>query len=1097
MTPSELAGSEDEYVALLAAAEEALTTSSDVSLTSQGPLPPAVRSELEADLACIEFLRRVLPQQADAEQDTLDQPPRAADDGAGAALPWTHLGRFQILRELGRGGFGVVYLANDPRLGRTVALKVPQGHALTDSGLRARFQREARAAAALEHGNLVPIYEAGEIGPVCFIASAYCPGPTLARWLKERDRPVPFSQAATLVAQLAEGVEHAHRNGVVHRDLKPGNVLLSPVDPVRGGPPDGRPASADSLGFVPRITDFGLARFMRAGEEAAQTRTDALVGTPAYMAPEQAGGQGRESGPATDVYALGAILYELLTGRPPFQAESVVDTLVLVRTEEPVRPARLRPRLPRDLETVCLRAMAKAPVRRYGSAGAMAADLRRWLNGEPILARPVGTWERAVKWARRRPAVAALVALTVLVAALGFAGVTSQWRRAEVTAAELQRRLYFYRIDKAAQETAANNMRLADELLNDCPVHLRGWEWTYVLRLRYGRRPALKGHSSAVHAVALHPNGRLLASASEDKTIRVWDLTTNEARPLGLHTDQVRAVMFSPDGRFLASAGLDGKVIAWSTDDWHMVPLTRSKSEPVHSIAFHPDGRRLAWCDRNDGSVQLGDIASGHLIPSRCVQPMRPGSDLTSIAFSGDGRRLAGARGNITAGDGEVVVWDMTSEEKLFAVSGPIGATSVAFSPDGRYLAAGGGTMWRGDGEVIVWDARTGREIHRMCSTSGMVLAVAFSPDSRRLATAGRDKMIKLWDVETGLEAFALHGHEDSVRALTFSRDGNLLVSGSADQTVHIWDATPLAATPRPEIDTLTGHAGRLSSVAYRPDGKCFATADLDGVIRIWDARTHLEIRKLPRHDGGVMCVAFNQDGRLLASTCDDGTVMLWDAQTWEELTSPPRHQGWILGAAFSPDDRLALSGAPRREGPGWPISLWDARAGNVLPTIHNAHTWFIQSIAFSPNGRWLASTGADGKVNVWDGTTGRPVESITPTFKGRGTCVAFSPDSQRLAYGGLNKTVTVLDTANWNELVVFGKHTNQVNSIAFRSDGRRVASASHDGTIKVWDAVTGDEIATLRGHTDWVESVAFRPDGEELISGSWDRTVKVWKAPP
>jgi hypothetical protein len=274
---------DDGYTALLAAAEEALTSGA-TSLPPLESVSPEIRLDLERDLACIQFLRVAFARNIDTNQDTLDQPPQPADAGGGAELPWTHLGRFQILRELGRGGFGVVYLANDPRLGRVVALKVPQGHALMDRGLRARFQREARAAAGLEHANLVPVYEAGEIGPVCYIASAYCPGPTLARWLKDRDRPVPFRQAALLIAQLAEGVDHAHRNGVVHRDLKPGNVLLSPIGPAQGESPEGNSASSEELGFAPRVTDFGLARFLSPDDGAGRTRTDALVGTPAYMA---------------------------------------------------------------------------------------------------------------------------------------------------------------------------------------------------------------------------------------------------------------------------------------------------------------------------------------------------------------------------------------------------------------------------------------------------------------------------------------------------------------------------------------------------------------------------------------------------------------------------------------------------------------------------------------------------------------------------------------------------------------------------------------------------------------------------------------------
>src|SRR5262245_44295584 len=368
--------------------------------------------QLERHRACIALLRQLWPAPADAEAAP---PGPAAPADAGAALP--HLGRFEVRRELGRGGYGLVFLAYDRELDREVALKIPRPDVLVTPELRGRFQIEARAAAGLDQPNVVPVYEAGALGPVCFIASAYCPGETLAAWLRQRTQPVPFATAAALVAALADAVQHAHSRGVLHRDLKPTNVILSPAN-----------AAGSGLDFIPKVTDFGLAKLLEDGPEVP-TQSGAVVGTPAYMAPEQAAGQTRAISTAADVYALGVILYEVLTGRPPFQAATALQTLRLVESAEPLPPGRLRPKLPRDLETICLKCLQKDPGRRYASAHALAEDLRRFLAREPVQARPVGGLERLWRWCRRKPALAGVTAALLLALVLGVAGILWQWQR--------------------------------------------------------------------------------------------------------------------------------------------------------------------------------------------------------------------------------------------------------------------------------------------------------------------------------------------------------------------------------------------------------------------------------------------------------------------------------------------------------------------------------------------------------------------------------------------------------------------------------------------------------------------------------------------
>ncbi len=471
--PETLAQEEEEFAGWLAACDEQFAAGAAVASLDQVGVSEELRPRLEREAAWCQSVRRMWPRAAGFVLDpttglVLDPTAGTPGDGPPISEPMPRrFGRFLVRRELGRGAFGVVSQAYDPHLRREVALKVPRAEVQVTPELRTRFRHEAMAAAGLDHPNIVPVYEAGEEGPVCFITSAYCPGTTLAAWLRRRSGPVPCNMAAGLVATLAEAVEHAHGRGVLHRDLKPSNVLLEV-------PATGEPA-ADGSELVPRITDFGLAKLLDAlpaeDSTANPTVTGVILGTPCYMAPEQAEGRAGAVGPAADIYSLGVILYEVLTGRPPFQEDSALETLVQVRTQDPLPPSRLRPRLPRDLETVCLKCLNKPPQARYPSAQALAEDLRRFLAALPIRARPTPAWERAFKWVRRHPARAAAVAAVASTAiavavVIGLANVRLQRERDR---AELRRREAVANLRKARDAVDRMLTRVSEVRLKDIP----------------------------------------------------------------------------------------------------------------------------------------------------------------------------------------------------------------------------------------------------------------------------------------------------------------------------------------------------------------------------------------------------------------------------------------------------------------------------------------------------------------------------------------------------------------------------------------------------------------------------------------------------
>jgi WD40 repeat protein len=911
---------------------------------------------------------------------------------------------------------------------------------------------------------------------------------------------------ARVGVQVADALAYAHRQGILHRDIKPANLLL------------------DASGAV-WVTDFGLAKT----SEESLTHTGDLLGTIRYVAPERFQGS---CDARADVYALGLTLYELLVLRPAFNSTDRLRLLEEVKASEPAPARSVDPGIPRDLETVVLKAIAKDARQRYTSGEHLAEDLRRFLKGEPILARAVGTLERVAKWARRRPTAAALLAVSLLAGltfAVGGAAFTLRLQQANdeltQTSSKLQQRKD--ELDTSLEETQraltrsnvhlaqaywhANNLPVARALLDQCRPETRNWEWRYVHRLFTAGHFTLYGHTDAVTSVAFSPDGARLASGSSDHSVKVWDARTGlELLTLKGHSERVASVAFSPDGTRLASGSSDlagqGTVKVWDTRTGQVALTLRGSAFGVASVTFTADGTRLASCglDRKGSILKVWDALNGQ--ETLTLRGRGPAGH-TWMALSPDGTRLASR-----CEDGTVKVWDAVNGQETLTFRchvGPFG--SVAFSPDGTRLATASL-----DQTVKVWNARTGQEALNLPRNAGWVTSLAFSPDGMYLASASEDNTVKVWDARTGQETLTLKGAGSPV---AYSPDGMRLASGGAGNTVKVWDVRS-----GQEALMLGGHAGWDLSVAFSPDGTRLVCGGDGGMVKVWDLRTGQESLRFRAHPSRVLSVAFSPDGTRLASVGEDKnstephvpeevietTMKVWDARTGQEVFTV---RGTSGGVAFSPDGTRLASG-----GQGNTVRVWDARTGQEMLTLHG-HNHGVLSVAFSSDGTRLASGGRDNQdntVNVWDARTGREVLTLhgqampvlSLAFSADGTHLAsasnsgveFSPYRTLIRSSDFNGTVKVWDLRTGAETLTVHGEAHFVSSLAFSPDGTRLAWGGVDGMVKVWDVCSGLEALTLRGPAFGVASVAFSPDGTRLVSGGWDDsggTVKIWEARP
>jgi WD40 repeat protein len=1046
-------------------------------------------------------------------------------------LPSVETDRYDISGEFAHGAMGRILQAWDPRLDRPVAIK----ELLTPGeDMEPRFVTEALITARLQHPAIVPVYEAGRWNATGspFYAMKLVSGRSLGDIIQERRTLEERLALLPHVLAVAEAMAYAHSERIIHRDLKPSNVLvgnfgetvvidwgLAKALSQEGTPPENVANAVSPAGTVGPSNRVSTRAGSSSGD-AHLTHHGAVVGTPAYMPPEQAMGQPVDE--RADVYALGAILYHLLAGTRPYDRSKSSEVISEVVKGPPMPLGERQSGIPADLLAIVDKAMARSPSERYATALEFAEDLRRFQTGQIVGAHVYSVQERVRRFARRHRAAIAVTGVALL--ALITLGTVSIFRilferdRAELKQAEAEAAR---RDSESARQQA---LERADELtlmhartaVERDPNEAIAWlkslspgftRWSAVRTIAadaraHGFATILQGHTQTVNDVAFTRDGKHLVTGSDDHTVRIWNFERGEARVLAGHTDEVWRLELSPDGRFIASSGKDKTVRLWSLETGESRWIA-SHPGPVYGIAFTPDGQQVITGSRGDDVLRFWDVATGAL-----VRTLPTGLGLLNqIVLSPDGR-YAAVQGRQQS---RAQLWDLErGTSQTLEHSGVV--TAISVSPRGDLAVTG--TL---DGSVHLWELRTGKG-RALGVKQGAISWLAFSPEGARLAVGNTEGLLRLWTLGTGRSEL-VGSHEGRINQVHFSRDGQFLATSSDDRTARLWDLR----TGQSRV--LRGHRGAAFPLDFSPDGHWLAAGSYDATTRLFAVTTQAN-RLLAGAPSLLTMLTASPDGRRLAALGMDGALFLFDVTTGSTTLVEHTHTTEPIAFQFSPDGRWLAAG-----GKGGSLRLWDAATGKAARQLEG-HLGMPTALAFSRSGRTLASADAKGVVRLWELGSGQG--RVLGQQEQAVLQLTFSPDEQRLASGSKTGDIHLWDVATGKPQVLRG-HEDEVRSLLFSSDGQRLFSGSMDHTLRIWKLASGESLRVdtsgsgvqqllltsdgkllisssvndsalrlwdsqtgalrgmLRGHQGDITHMMLSPDGQRLASASPDRTVRLW----
>jgi WD40 repeat protein len=962
--------------------------------------------------------------------------------------------RYEIKAEIGRGGMGRVLRVWDEVLQRELAMKVVslepgnetsvEQHATYKRQLF-RFVEEARITGQLNHPGIVPVHEIAldEEGHLYF-TMPLVEGEDLGKvfeLVRRREQGWNLHRALSVLHKVCQTVAFAHSRGVIHRDLKPQNIMVGPFGEAY-------------------VVDWGLALILGKRERRA------LIGTPAYMSPEQAEGIQEQVGPRSDVYSLGAILYELLSERIPHQLSMEEEEAMARVIGKPPRPvSQLAADAPSELVAVCEKAMAADPDDRYQTVMQMADDLQAWMEGRVVHAYESGAWARVRKWGlRNRVLVRSLLAVLVVSAGVVVLQQQSTIRQVNAKRNEALRSGYAANINAADLGLRMYEMNEAKRRLLDCDVELRGWEWRHLLLRSDTSVAILRAHEAAVLAVAASPDGEWIASASDDGTVRLWSAATGRVeRVLEGHGDVVTAVAFHPDSTLLASGSQDRTVRIWDLEHGTTVDTLDGHASRVTAVEFGPAGRLASG--ELDGRI----IIWGATDDEPPIELETPGESVNSLAFDPATGRLASGHSA-----GVVRVWEVEHAIQLTQKQiGPDVVRALEFDPTGSLLAASVSRY------VFLLDTHDLSVQESLAGHKGLITSVAFSPSGNELVSASFDNTVRLWTT-AGRSLGSFIGHDDDVNGVAFLADGRRIVSASEDDTVRLWSTNARA------VLSLEGHGGWVTCLAFRNDGERLISGSRDEQLIEWDVETGVPVTTI-KADSGLDCVAYGPDDEI-AFGCEDPSLRIGKARPdfdWRKLEG---RGGYPRSVVFHPRGFVVV-----RDWQG--VQVWDAATDEVQLAVDVLDDQ-NGSLAVDRPGTCFATGTENGEVRIRDLSTG----AVLQVLRGKSspiTTLAFSSDGRLLACGAIDSSISLWSVSDQAWLGTLDGHESWITALAFAPDDSRLISGSLDNTVRIWNPHTLEALLALRGHEQAVTAVSFSPDGDQIASASKDGTVRIWRTAP